>query len=478
MSTPEVLLIHVFRGRRIRFNLGGSIPMFPLGIAYLGAYLEKAGFRPKLVDMVLPGYQHSDIVKHVKKTDYLFIGLSATTLSLPEVISLVSDLRKATSAPLVLGGPATVFEPEAVFKFMPNLDAVAYGYTEGERVVGRLATVLASGMDMSETLGLAYRRDGEIFRTPPPEPLNLNEIPPPARHLLPHNRYSIHPPFNLYPPVALMETSRGCDYRCNFCALPRPARYRSAESVMAEVDELVKTYGTSEIHFIDPIFTGDRERVVKLCELILSRPYEVHWSFKTRADLVDLELLKLCRRAGCYSISYGIESGSRVTLDAMNKGYTVDDVYNALLWTKEAKIRSLAYILYAVPGETRRTIRETKKLLKKTSPDFVLFSGLYPEPKSEITRDIIRKNPKLEQELQEYFFLRKPLPGDKTPFGFPKNKVARWVLTSYLWYYLRPTYIFKRLFSLRNFLDLLNLFRGVFGVFKDLVVPKKTHPLT
>ena len=162
----------------------------------------------------------------------------------------------------------------------------------------------------------------------------------------------------------------------------------------------------------------------------------------------------------------------------MNKGYTVDDVYNALLWTKEAKIRSLAYILYAVPGETRRTIRETKKLLKKTSPDFVLFSGLYPEPKSEITRDIIRRNPKLGQELQEYFFLRKPLPGDKTPFGFPKNKVARWVLTSYLWYYLRPTYIFKRLFSLRNFLDLLNLFRGVFGVFKDLVVPKKTHPLT
>jgi len=86
--------------------------------------------------------------------------------------------------------------------------------------------------------------------------------------------------------------------------------------------------------------------------------------------------------------------------------------------------------------------------------------------------------PELKQQLEEYYFLRKPFPGAVTPFGFRKRWVAQLVLFSYFWYYLRPRYILKRLFNLRNLLDLLNMLKGVFGVFKDLVVPRKTHPLT
>lgn len=467
VSKERILLIRVANTARIRYNFSGIYPVFPLGIAYLASYLRRAGYSTILYDLDLPAHRRLDLIQFIKDNNVSLIGLSATVISLPET-NLLSRKIKETfpQIPIVLGGPATIYEPEVILGRIPWLDFVISG--EGEMSLLKLVETFDERTSLSEVPSLAYRTDGKVVVNPLAEPLDLDFLPFPARDLLPHNKYRMHPPFNIYHPIALMETARGCNYYCNFCKLPRPARYRSIPNVLDEIDFLISTYSTKEIHFIDPTFTDDRNRIIEFCESLLKKDYKLHWTFKTRADKVDIELLELCKKAGCYMISYGIESGSQKMLDAMSKGYTEEDVYNALKFTKDAGIRSLAYILYGLPGEDDKTVAKTIKLLKDTKPDFALFAGIFPCPGSDITERFIEKDVSWRKKIEDYYFERIPLKGEFTLFGLPTKKVRWWIIKSFIKFYLTPASIFRRLFNLRSARDFFIMFKGGMFLLRDL----------
>lgn len=466
MNDAPVILIHVSHLTRIKFNLSGIYPVMPLGIAALGAVLEQAGVPVQLIDLNLPenrGFNPVvDLPPHVR-----FLGLSATIFSAPEAAELAARVRAARpDIPLALGGPINVFDHDTLDRRLSRVDAFVFG--EGEGVIERLARCDFSPSALRELPGVGYREHGRFVVNRPAPPVDPDSLPYAARHLLPRRRYTMHPPFGLYPPVAIVETARGCPYACTFCSLPKVHRQRSIDHLLGEIRELVRIDDIHEIHFVDPTFTVDRARTLALCAALAAEPYRLAWSCKTRADLVDDELLSAMRRAGCYMISYGLESFNDEALDALSKGYAAQTAIDSLRATTGAGIRTLAYMLVANPGDTTASICRSVRILRNEGADYALFSGLLPDPQAPQILAACDTGRLTHLEIEEVYFDRRPLADRDNLAGFTRKQVRRWVGMSFVLFYFHPLYLLRRLTSIRSLHEIRLLLSGFWNLLKDL----------
>ncbi len=178
-------------------------------------------------------------------------------------------------------------------------------------------------------------------------------------------------------------TSRGCPFRCRYCAShrtwKRKVRYRSPENVMAEVDYLTEKYGIRYIKFHDDTFTVNRPRIRAICAM-LSQRKNLRWSCTTRADCIDLELAKLMAASGCSSVSIGVESGSDRILELMEKGETSDTIRKACQCLNKAKIPFVAYIMVGYPTETVEESQKTLSFAVSLGADSLCGSVVTPYP--------------------------------------------------------------------------------------------------
>ncbi len=229
--------------------------------------------------------------------------------------------------------------------------------------------------------GLAWRDAGNVvINAPRPFIANLDDLPLPNHKLLPLKHYRA--PL-VGGPYAFVVTSRGCPAGCRFCikhvTYGTTVRFHSPEYVLAEIEQLVDL-GVRKIHMYTDLFTVNREQVVGICEGMLARGIDVRWTCNSRVDFVDLELLNLMKRAGCWMISWGIESGDQAMLDRMRKGITHNQVRQALQWAKQAGIMNWGYFIIGLPGETEGSIRQTIDFAKSLPLDLVLFHIAAPHP--------------------------------------------------------------------------------------------------
>jgi len=229
--------------------------------------------------------------------------------------------------------------------------------------------------------GLAWREGARIILNPPrPYIANLDDLPLPRHDLLPLKSYRA--PL-VGGPYAFTVPSRGCPAGCRFCikhvSYGACVRFRSPENVLAELEQLV-ALGVRKIHMYTDLFTVNREHVLGICEGILERQLPIKWTCNSRVDFVDLELLQSMRRAGCWMISWGIESGEPEMLKRMHKGITLEKVEQALRWSKEAGIMNWGYFIIGLPGETEASIRKTIDFSKRLPLDLVLFHIAAPHP--------------------------------------------------------------------------------------------------
>ena len=240
--------------------------------------------------------------------------------------------------------------------------------------------------------GLAWRDGSEIVVNPDrPFICSLDDLPLPRHELLPLKAYRAP----LVPsPYAFIVTSRGCPGGCRFCikhvSYGTSVRFRSPENIVEEIEFLV-AQGIRSIHMYADIFTISREHVVGLCELMLERGLKVGWTCNSRVDFVDQEMLHLMGRAGCRWISWGIESGSEEVLRRARKGIHLEQVEQALRWSREAGIRNWGYFIIGLPGETEETIQETIRFSKRLPLDLVLFHIAAPYPGSPFFFEVVEQ---------------------------------------------------------------------------------------
>ncbi len=238
-----------------------------------------------------------------------------------------------------------------------------------------------SDPDLSHIKGLVWRRRGEvIINEDRPFIRHLDDLPLPLHHLLPLDHYRIP---MIKGPYTFIVTSRGCTAGCRYCikhvSYQYSVRIRSPENIMEEL-WLLHDLGIHNVHMYADLFTVNRDQVVGLCNLILKEGLKVRWTCNSRVDYVDEEMLQLMGKAGCWLISWGIESGNEMILKRVRKGYRMEQAHDALRWAKKAGIKNWGYFIIGLPGETEETIRQTIELSKKLPLDLALFHIAAPYP--------------------------------------------------------------------------------------------------
>ncbi len=248
------------------------------------------------------------------------------------------------------------------------------------------------GMDLSRIKGLVWRDRGEA-RGNADRPFipDLDSLPPPMYSLLPLKKYLM--PL-MKGPFCFVLTSRGCPGGCKFCikhvSYGRTVRLLSPRRVVEEL-KILYGLGIRNIHMYADLFTVNREQVMGICELILREKLKIRWTCNSRVDYVDEEMLNLMGRAGCWMISWGIESGNETILKRAAKGADPKKAHQALVWARKAGIKNWGYFIIGLAGETVETIRETIQLSKRLPLEIALFHVAAPYPGTPFFFEVIEK---------------------------------------------------------------------------------------
>ncbi len=344
-----------------------------LGIGYLGACLERENIPVELCDERI--VNDSWMKEAIERNDV--IGFGALTPNIRRAIAW-AKYAKERGKTTIMGGPHASVD-QGIFLESGYFDYVLKG--EAEESLPQFMRALEGGdeNELAKVPGLAAMRDGQMWIDNPAPALlkKLDDLPIPARHLLPMEKY-----FELNPErLAYIFTTRGCPFKCIFCQKEltgRGFRVRSTELIVDELEHLVKTYDPGVILFVDEILTLRKKRIHEMCDEILRRGLKFEWIANTRADCVDYPLLKHMHRAGCRRIYYGWESGSQRMLDVLKKDLTPETIIEAAKMTRRAGIWGKVYLIVGSPGETKQDIEETEKVLRLAGPDLVRVSVFNP----------------------------------------------------------------------------------------------------
>ena len=243
-------------------------------------------------------------------------------------------------------------------------------------------SITAEGdVDMGGIKGLVWRQgEKTVVNLTRPFIADLSDMPLPLHQLLPLDKYRMP---MIKGPFTFIVTSRGCPAGCTYCikhvSYQFTARLRTPEDIMEELWTL-KKLGMNNIHMYADLFTVNREQVMGLCELMIKEDIQIKWTCNSRVDYVDEELLQRMSKAGCWLISWGIESGNEQILRHVRKGAYPDKAERALQWARDAGIMNWGYFIIGLPGETEETIRQTIDFAKKLPLDIALFHVAAPYP--------------------------------------------------------------------------------------------------
>ena len=351
-------------------------PTIPLGLTYIAAVLEKNGFAVEVLDLLVSKYSDEKVIRKVEDYKPDVVGANSVTMSFPAASKILRLVKKVDEDILtVAGGPHVTFSDVRTLEEAPWIDVVVRG--EGEYTT----LDIVKGKDFKDIDGITYREDGEIVRNRDRKLIeNLDELPFPARHLLPLSKYMA------YHSGCSLITGRGCPHRCIFCVgskmMGRRVRLRNPKLVVDEVEEVLG-YGFDEVIFEDDTFTLNHKHAFAICDEIISRGLKFKWCANARVDTVTRELLEKMKEAGCHFIMFGTESGNQEILDTCKKRITLEEIREAVKMTKELGIGVLSSFILGLPGETKETIQQTMKFAEELGP-FYGFHILAPFPGSEV----------------------------------------------------------------------------------------------
>lgn len=462
----KILLVHPYFKRKIGRSDSLSPVLPPIGISYIAAVLRKEGFEVRILDLNAIEMDKGEMLNYIGDYSPELIGLTAVTITINKCFDIAKAIKEQNpKINIVIGGPHPTSLPEESIK-NKYIDFVVVG--EGERTIIELVKELKEkGKSFEKIDGLVFKNKKKVIRNDPRESIeNLNELPFPAIDLLPLERYrSTDTKHEKFMPIL---TSRGCPGVCIFCnklIFGHKCKMRSAKDIIEEILELYAK-GYRDFHILDDLFTNNRQRVVEFCNLLIQKNLKITWKCANgiRVNTVDIELLRLMKKVGCYMVNYGVESGNQEILNNIKKGQTLNQVENAVRLTKMAGINCGCCFIIGNLGDTRTTIQETIKFAKKLNPDVAMFSILIPYPGTRI-RDIIEGEGKiLLNDWDEYDNFR-----GKAVFEhkeLKKEMMEEMYKKAYREFYFRPGYIMRQIFKRRTFSEFKSRIQAFFTLFE------------
>lgn len=372
----------------------------PLGIAYIAGTLEKSGYECKIIDAALFQILNDDVLKIVGKEnpDVVCIGINISTALAGN--SLGREIKNRFKKKVIIGGVHASSATESTLK-----DSLADAIILGESEETALELV-QKDCNPEGVLGLAYLDNDKVVYTGK-RPLieNLDDLPWPAYHLLPSLK--LYKSRSRKTPVAPIFTTRGCPYQCIFCSSsskksvfgPR-FRTRSPESVVAEIEYLIKEFGVKQIDILDDNFTLNMKRSEEICDLLIEKKIKVLINLQNgvRADRLTRDLVFKLKKSGVFKAGIGIESGDKDILKTAKKALDLEQAKRAIEWFREAGIVVYGFFIFGLPGEDEKSMQKTIDFAIEANPHIANFNGCIPLPGTELY-DIVEREGKFDNPV-------------------------------------------------------------------------------
>ncbi len=367
--------------------------MSPVTMVTMATLVRTGGHDVTVLDCPATGDSFSDMLATVAriKPDIVFINTSTPTIN--DDIYAAKQIKAVCPSPMltVMFGIhpsscyADILSPDA------GIDFCIIG--EPELIALNLAEAIADGTDISSVAGIAFLDAiGRLVVTTPQYLLHdLDALPIPDWSLV--DIYNYRLPLN-NEPFLLVNTNRGCPFHCTFCNAyvyyGRKPRRRSVEHIMMELSRNVEQFGVRNFMFWAEEFILDRDFVIELCEAIALAGLNIHWVCNSRVDAVDETVLSAIRRAGCWNIAFGIESGNQHVLDLINKQITLAQCTRAVSLAKLAGLQVTGHIIIGFPHDTSETIIATERFVNELDLDFVQYYCAIPYPGTALYKDAVK----------------------------------------------------------------------------------------
>ena len=426
----------------------------PIDLLYCAGSIEAAGAITKFRDYAAEECNWEDFKRDLLALRPTDIVISVTTLSLQR------DLKAATIAhellndvrAIAIGAHFNTLDIDSLLRY-PELDLVIRGEYE------HACHELASAPPLHTVRGITWRNENkEVIRNPDrPFEESLDTIPFPARHLARNELYT-RPDTGA--PQTTLVTNRGCPFHCTYCLANQVAgtknRYRSVASVMEEISLCVSQFGITNFLFRSELFTQNKSWVIELCKAILESGLKIQWACNSRVDTISEEALSWMKRAGCWIVAFGVESGDQTTLDRVQKRSKVEGAFKAVEMCRRVGIRSSIYLLIGLPWDDEASITKQIDFAKALDPDFLEVFYPYPFPGTPLRQEAVRLGLIADSEIPSGAYADPAMPTlhlSKEALVHHRSRILRA-------FYLRPRTILRTVKNIRSWSEFLSYLRA------------------
>ena len=378
----------------------GEYYEFPLGLGYISSVLKEEDYHVDCLnlnhyDEPLESLMEREIIG--KDIDVICTG--GLSVHFNQVKAIMSAAREIKSDIItIVGGGLLSSEPSLMLEAL-RADFGVIG--EGEETIAELAVAITNSKDFSSIKGIVYYdSNNNLITTPPRPPIeNINSIPYPDYEGFEVDRYlDMQMPNDAYymylfdkPRILPIISSRSCLFNCTFCYHPLGKKYRerSLDDFFAEVKYLIERYSINMLAVLDELLSNDRQRIKEFCKRI--KKFNLKWLCQMRVDSIDEEMIDMLKEAGCFTISYGLESASNTILKSMKKHIKLSQIEKALKLTYEAKIGIQGNFIFGDRAETQETANKTLQWWLRHREYQINLTPLITYPGSELYYNAINR---------------------------------------------------------------------------------------
>lgn len=397
-----------------------------------------------LIDAIADKLGDRRTIEKIQQSDIdviLFITGSVSYKKDFEFIKKVREIISLKNRNIKIIGSGDIFMERGIERLQENdfIDAIALDFTNRD-----ILNYLNGNYENIENM--VFRRKGKFeFINLPRKKYYEFELPTPMHELFLNKNYRM--PFLRHRIFAPILTDFGCPFKCSFCIMSTLGyKYRTIDNVIEELN-LLKKLNIQEIFFFDQTFGAKRERLIKLCQEMINRKYNFGWVCFSRVDIAEEETLKLMKESGCHTIIFGIESGSDEILKKYKKGYTTERIKETLRICSKLSIKTVGTFILGLPEETRETINDTINLACSIGCDYASFHIAVP-----------RLGTELKKQLCEEHFISDSLDAMDQSGSFiamstkflSKKEVLEYRKKAHISFYLRPSFIFKKIMKIKS----------------------------
>jgi anaerobic magnesium-protoporphyrin IX monomethyl ester cyclase len=426
----------------------------PISLGYIASLCRSVGISVEIIDANVESIASDATLWGTLEADLFLVSTASADnwqcpfLEVDDIKEIIGRLK--TNKPVITLGPLVTEKPAEVLKVLGKHVIGVRG--EPEFTSLDLITHIKEDTDWSKIDGISFinTKTGKVQNNKTAADFDINALPRPAYDLLPMKKYRYE---ILGENFCLMEASRGCSYKCNFClkTMFRDVyKNRDPKAIVADIKHLQEKYGVRNIFFIDLEFTIRKKETIAFCKELVNQGVNIRYAIQARADRVDDDILYWLKKSGCSLIHFGVESGDPEILKYTNKMITLDAIKDGFSRTKKIGIKTLAYFTIGHPPETREDVLKTLAFSKELNPDYASFVIIIPYPGLPI----------YDENKPSPFYLG----ANK---NIPLKELEELRKKGIFEFYTRPKYVAQRLTSIRSFDDVKVLWMG----FTKLFIP-------